>query len=156
MAMTATNTLFWAPYLLFAEGRAFLGSPDGAIFTLDMLVIAALGKFALTKKWVTGLQEWLSTFGTVTDAMAIATLMSQRGDTRPLEELMTNAKRKLRYVTLSSMDVSDFDVSGRGRSQTQFSKSVRCKPREIDAFICHSWNDPQRWEALTEYCNDFE
>ena len=153
---TATNTLFWAPYLLFAEGRAFLGSPDGAIFTLDMLVIAALGKFALTKKWVTGLQEWLSTFGTVTDAMAIATLMSQRGDTRPLEELMTNAKRKLRYVTLSSMDVSDFDVSGRGRSQTQFSKSVRCKPREIDAFICHSWNDPQRWEALTEYCDDFE
>ena len=155
IAFAATASVFLAPYLTFAQGLAFLRSPEGAVYIVEAIMMAALG-IGSYKKWHIGLQTWLSTFGTVTHAMVVATLMSQGGD-KPLEEVMANAKDKLRYVTLSSMSVSDFEVSGGGRSQEKYSKSVHCRPRDIDVFVTHSWSDPplEKWESLKKYCDDF-
>ena len=157
LGITATATVFVLPYSFFAEGREFLSSPTGVVVILETLMTAALATLALTPRLYSGVQTWLSSqFGTVTDAMAVATLMSQGGD-KPLEEVMATAKGKLRYVTLSSMSVSDFEVSGGGRSD-KYSKSVQCRPRDIDLFVSHSWSDPplEKWKVLKEYCNEFE
>ena len=132
------NMVFIVLYSIFPEGRAFMGSTFGILNALVTIPTAGLGKFSFIKKWHTGVQSWLATFfGTVTDAMAVATFMSHRGD-EPLGEVMATAKTKLRYVTFGSMDASDFDVSGGGRSHEKYAKSVHCNPRDIDLFVSHS------------------
>ena len=88
--------------------------------------------------------------------MAVASLMSHGGHT--LEEVMRVAKAKLRCVTFSSMNASDFDTSlGGDRSHDKFAKSTHCEPRDIDLFISHSWRDPplEKWAALKSYCEKF-
>ena len=185
---TFTTVFFVAPYFCFEEGRLFLGTATGIFEMLSLVATSSLGKLASTKSYYTELQQWLSTsssssptfraavtrrwegqiliatssplpgtFGTVTDAMAIATLMSQ-GDDKPLEEVMTAAKKKLRYVTLSSMDISDFNFAPSGGFlHSKYAKSVHCEPRDIDVFVSHSWRDPPlpKWEALKLYCSEF-
>ena len=100
--------------------------------------------------------------GTITDSMAVATLMSHGG--KPLEEVLATAKAKLRCVNFSSMDVSDFDLDsvggrrlrfGGGRSHGKYAKSTHCEPRDVDLFVSHSWQDPslEKWSALKSYCD---
>ena len=152
------STTFLLPYLFYTTGHSYLLSAIGIVDILTTVELAALGKFSFTKKWYTEIRSWLAEFGTITDAMAVATLMSQGGD-KPLEEVMATAKAKLRYVTLSSMDASAFDVSGGGRrSYHKYAKSVRGRPRDIDLFVSHSWSDAplEKWKALQQYCSEFE
>ena len=153
---SATSLIFQGSFLFFSEGRTFLGSASGILETVTLIETAVLGKIAFTYAWYKGLQSWLGQFGKITDAMAVARLMMYGGGT--LEEVMTNAKGKLRYVTLSSMDISDFNfIPGAGRSHTKYTKSARCKPRDIDIFVSHSWRDPPlpKYEALTAFCDKF-
>ena len=176
----ATSVLFQAPFAFFPEGREFMSSSSGIIEILTMVETAALGYLAFHHSLRTRLQVWLARFGTVSDHMAVAALMSQGGD-KPIEEVMTIAKEQLRYVTFSSMDISDFDTSGGGRSHTKYHKSTHCQPRDIDVFVSHrqvdflpfqssclyynidlyrpaySWHDPPlpKFQALERYCAEF-
>ena len=154
----ATNTTFvLLIYLFFANGRAFLGSAAGIVSVLFTLETAALAKFAFTDAWRKNVQAWLAGFGTVTDAMSVASLMGDGGGT--VEEVMTRAKQKLRYVHLSSMHSSDLDFHlGGGPSHERYAKSVQCSPRDVDIFISHSWRDPPlpKWTALVNRCDKFE
>ena len=156
---TIISTMFLLPFFFYTSGRSFLISGIGVVDILITVELAVLSKFSFTKKCYTRLQERLATFGTVSDAMAVATLMSQGGD-KPLEEVMKAAKKKLRYVTLSSMDSSDFNFGsgGSNRSHSNFAKAVPCRPRDIDIFVSHSWRDPplKKWEVLRTYCAKFE
>ena len=151
------NMFFIVPYTGFADGRnGYVRSVSWALEIASTITTAALGAFAFTKKWYTATQNWLATFGTVVNAMAVATLMSH-GD-QPLEEVMSSAKEQLRYVYLSSMDMADFNcISDSGPSRDKCAKSVRCQPRDIDLFICHSWHDPPlpKWDALSVMCAEF-
>ena len=145
------------PYLLFPGGRKFLGSGSGAVLVLCMIESLAFGKFSLTESWWKGSQEWLAQWGTVTDAMAVAALVSRGGET--LEDVMNNAKAKLRCIPFSSMDISDFNFTphSSGLPHVKYAKSVHCSPRDIDLFVSHSWRDPPlaKWDALVAYCEKF-
>ena len=153
---SATSVIFQGSFLFFSEGRTFLGSAVGILETVTLIETAVLGKIAFTYAWYKGLQSRFNSFGKITDAMALATLMSHGGGN--LDEVMTSAKEKLRYVTLNSMDISDFNsIPDGNRSHSNYEKSVHCKPRDIDIFVSHSWHDPlaPKWEALTAYCDKF-
>ena len=151
----ALNTWFHLHYLFYAEGRSLLNSSTSIVLVLSSVAPAAFGKVAYTKKLYTGLQSWLAHLGSITDAMAIAALMSHGDGT--LEEVTHNAKEKLRYVQFSSMNESDFDLTESSPSQEKFARSVHCSPRDIDLFISHSWRDPPatKWNALASYCDAF-
>ena len=157
VGFAVTNTAFVvAPYVFFADGRAFLSSTGGTVSILTMIETAAFGYLAFRSSLRSRLQAYLTQLGTVTDPMAVTTLMCQ-GD-KPLEDVMATAKERLRYVTLSSMDISDFNsISGGGPSHSQYAKSVHCRPRDIDIFVSHSWGDPplSKWKALTAYNDQF-
>ena len=142
------------PWWFYPEGRVFLLSLHGGLEVLVTVEMACLSKFSATKSWYTGAQTWLGRLGTVSDAMAVATLMSHGN--APPEEVVASAKSKLRYIKLSSMDRSDF-VTADGRSHDKYAKSVHCQPSDIDVFISHSWRDPpdEKWEILNNFCTDF-
>ena len=132
VGFSVSNTTFvLSTYLFFSEGRVFLSSTTtGVVSILNTVEMAALGYLAFHRSMRLRLQTWLCQFGTVVDAMAVSTLMSQGGD-KPLDEVMTTAKEKLRYVTLSSMDISDFNSVSRGaRSRSKYEMSVHCAPRD--------------------------
>ena len=157
VGFAVTNTLFVvSAYLFFADGRAFLSSTGGTVSILTMVEVTSFGYLASRNSMRSKLQACLAHLGTVTDPMAIATLM-MHGD-EPLEEIMVTAKERLRYVTLSSMDMTDFNsISGGAPSRSKYAKSVHCRPRDVDIFVSHSHSDSgiAKWEALTAYCDKF-
>ena len=155
---TVSTTLFMVPYLFFPEGRVFLASFAAVLEILSIIGTGGLGHLANNKTLYTRLQFWLANFGTVIDAMAVSSLMSKGG--QPLEQVMNQAKAKLRCVTLSSMNSTDFSLADGDDgllSQEKYAKSVKCRPREIDLFIVHSWHDPPlaKWQALVACCEKF-
>ena len=149
---SSLNTLFcFGPYCFFPYGRAYLVSPTGIFYVLNIVVAAGLGKFASKKAWISGVQDWFATFGTVTDTMPVALLMATGGV--GFDELMKDAKSKARLVSFSNMSIADFDASSHGA----YKKSVVGLLDEIDLFVIHSWHDPvhAKWDALTKYCRSF-
>ena len=156
IGFTIISTIFILPYLFYTTGRTFLLSTVGVIEILTTVEMALLGYLAFTETLRARFQSWLAQFGTVIDTMCLAALMSH-GD-MPLEELIDTAKVKLRYVTLSSMDRSEFVAGASSRLHRNFAKSVHGRPREIDLFVSHSWRDPplERVNALLVVVENFK
>ena len=144
--------LFVVPYVFFGSGRAYLISPAGLLYIYSCIAALPFAYVSLSDLH-TQAQDALAKFATVTNAMAIAVLMSP-GD-ESFSELMARGKRNLRYVEMSSMELCHWD--SHAASMVKYTLSVRSDMYETDFFVSHSWHDNHvlKYNALADVVESF-